>query len=191
MDGDPLGGIVQADTDDQYGLVKQLIRPLEDWLKETNFCGPLQVTAGYWEDRWQVMEYNVRIGVTTGPLMMTMLENPMEVFYAAARGERPEPVFRDNHQFGMILGIVAEEKLKGESVPENIVKAGNVLWGDVQGKAGEPIITDTRPFELTAYGDSVAACRDEVYELANQLVSINGYRFREDVGESLWPPGSD
>ena len=71
--GYPMGGIVQVDTDDQYGLVTEVIRPLEPWLKKTCFCGPIQVTAGYWEDRWQVIEYNVRIGITSGPLMMEML----------------------------------------------------------------------------------------------------------------------
>ena len=43
--GAPLGGIVEQDPADRYGLAKDLIYPLQPWLKKVNFHGPLQVTA--------------------------------------------------------------------------------------------------------------------------------------------------
>jgi hypothetical protein len=43
--GAPLGGLVELDPGDKYGLARQLIHPLRPWFRETGFHGPLQVTA--------------------------------------------------------------------------------------------------------------------------------------------------
>ena len=44
--GAPLAGLVERDPDDRYGLARELIHPLRPWLREVNYHGPLQVTAG-------------------------------------------------------------------------------------------------------------------------------------------------
>ena len=43
--GAPLGGLVERDENDKYGLARRLIHPLLPWLREVNYHGPLQVTA--------------------------------------------------------------------------------------------------------------------------------------------------
>ena len=43
--GAPLGGLVERDENDKYGLARELIHPLKPWLREAKFNGPLQVTA--------------------------------------------------------------------------------------------------------------------------------------------------
>ena len=53
--GAPLGGLVERDPHDQYGLARQLIHPLLPWLREVKFNGPLQVTAIKRDGQWHVM----------------------------------------------------------------------------------------------------------------------------------------
>jgi phosphoribosylamine--glycine ligase len=43
--GAPLGGIVERDENDKYGLARELIHPLKPWLRKVNYHGPIQVTA--------------------------------------------------------------------------------------------------------------------------------------------------
>jgi len=72
--GAPLGGLVERDPGDKYGLAKKLIHPLLPWLRAAKFNGPLQVTAVKSKDRWYVIEYNIRIGVTSGPMILRILK---------------------------------------------------------------------------------------------------------------------
>ena len=64
--GAPLGGLVERDEKDKYGLARQLLHPLKPWLRKSKFNGPLQVTAIRHKGKWHVIEYNIRIGVTSG-----------------------------------------------------------------------------------------------------------------------------
>src|SRR5258706_11970353 len=43
--GAPLGGLVERDENDQYGLARELIHPLLPWLRKDNYDDPIQVTA--------------------------------------------------------------------------------------------------------------------------------------------------
>ena len=79
--GAPLGGLVQRDTADEYGLVREMIEPLLPWFRETNFHGPVQVTACFKDEKWQVVEYNVRLGVTCVPMLRRMLLHPTEILW--------------------------------------------------------------------------------------------------------------
>ena len=107
--GAPLGGLVERDENDKYGLARELLHPLLPWLRKVNYHGPIQVTAikcnssvGRASSRaglemsnppggsrgrsphqkWRVIEYNIRIGVTSGPMILRMLKNPVEVVLA-------------------------------------------------------------------------------------------------------------
>ncbi|MGH7951934.1 MAG: phosphoribosylamine--glycine ligase [Limisphaerales bacterium] len=91
--GAPLGGIVERDENDKYGLARELLHPLLPWFRKVNFHGPIQVTAikvaatprrrtsamGTSQPHWHVIEYNIRIGVTSGPMILRMLKNSAEV----------------------------------------------------------------------------------------------------------------
>jgi hypothetical protein len=43
--GAPLGGLVERDEHDKYGLARELIHPLLPWFRKVNYHGPIQVTA--------------------------------------------------------------------------------------------------------------------------------------------------
>src|SRR6516165_3134601 len=86
--GAPLGGIVERDENDKYGLARELIHPLLPWLRESKFNGPLQVTAVKRNGQWHVIEYNIRIGVTSGPMILQMLKNPVEIVRRTAGNEK-------------------------------------------------------------------------------------------------------
>src|SRR4030095_10144848 len=43
--GAPLGGLIERDAEDKYGLVRELLMPLRPWFRQVNFHGPVQVTA--------------------------------------------------------------------------------------------------------------------------------------------------
>ncbi len=75
--GVPLGGLVEWDQGNKYNLAKDLIHPLLPWFQKVNYHGPLQVTSIYRDQKWHVVEFNVRLGVTSGPLILKILQNPL------------------------------------------------------------------------------------------------------------------
>ena len=103
--GAPLGGLVERDPNDKYGLARKLIHPLLPWLRKTKFNGPLQVTAVKRNGRWHVIEYNVRIGVTSGPMILRMLKNPAEVVLRTARNQKLDLQFNEKIQFRLFAHI--------------------------------------------------------------------------------------
>ena len=103
--GAPLGGLVERDEHDKYGLARELIHPLLPWLREAKFNGPLQVTAIQRDGQWHVIEYNIRIGVTSGPMILRMLKNPVETMQRTTRNEKLNPRFDDSVKFGCSLTL--------------------------------------------------------------------------------------
>ncbi|MFQ6115218.1 MAG: phosphoribosylamine--glycine ligase, partial [bacterium] len=103
--GAPLGGLVEKDQEDKYNLAKELLVPLLPWFQEVGFHGPVQVTAIRREGRWFVLEYNVRIGVTSGPMILQMLENPLEVLWSVVRNQKVPIKFKKNIRFGCSLTL--------------------------------------------------------------------------------------
>ena len=100
--GAPLGGLVERDPDDKYGLARELIHPLRPWLREVKFNGPLQVTAVKRGGKWHVIEYNIRIGVTSGPMILRMLKNPVETVLRTARNKKLNPQFNDSLELRLL-----------------------------------------------------------------------------------------
>ena len=47
------------------------------------------------EPQWHVIEYNIRIGVTSGPMILRMLKNPAEIVLRTARNEKLKLEFND------------------------------------------------------------------------------------------------
>ena len=92
--GAPLGGLVEHDPNVEYGLARQLIHPLLPWLREVKFNGPLQVTAIKRGGKWHVIEYNIRIGVTSGPMLLRMLANSIGNCFADCAKRKAEPAIR-------------------------------------------------------------------------------------------------
>lgn len=195
--GAPLGGLVEKDPEDKYGLARALLHPLLPWFREVNFHGPVQVTAVRTDDRWHVLEYNVRIGVTSGPMMLRMLENPLEVLSGVARDEPVEPRFRTDLNFGCCL------TLAGYGYPYTQVKAPrlpvqavgeldcDLWWNEVASDGRGGIYQEGhRLADVIALAPTLDEAIRRAYQNIARLRCAGAY-YRLDIGRSLWPPGSE
>ncbi len=207
--GAPLGGLVERDENDKYGLARELIHPLLPWLREVNYHGPIQVTAikvaatprrraaaaGASQPRWHVIEYNIRIGVTSGPMILRMLKNSLETVVQTARNEKLNPQFKDKLNFGCSL------TLAGYGYPFTQVRSPylplevdgqfdcDVWWNEVaRGTNGRLVSTGHRIADVIALAPTLDAATAKAYVNVRKIRVVGSY-FRTDVGQSLWPPG--
>ncbi len=199
--GAPLGGIIEQDPADRYGLAKSLIHPLLPWLKESRFHGPLQVTAIQKDGRWHVIEYNARLGVTSGAIILRMLENPAQVLIDVARNRPLQLEWNTERRFGVSL------TLAGHGYPYIIPTAPRLpitqirpttcdLWWNEVEQWGSRLYTahhelpvmGHRIAECNAYSKNLDQALAQAYENINFLHCLGSY-YRLDVGKSLWPPG--
>jgi len=194
--GAPLGGLVERDENDKYGLARELIHPLLPWLRESKFNGPLQVTAVKRNGQWHVIEYNIRIGVTSGPMILRMLRNPVETVLQTAGNEKLNPQFRDKLNFGCSLTLAGYgypfTQVRSPHLP---LEAGDrfdcdVWWNEVtRGADGELMSTGHRIADVIALAPTLDAAVKKAYANIGKIRVVGSY-FRTDVGQSLWPPGT-
>jgi phosphoribosylamine-glycine ligase len=220
--GAPLGGIVERDENDKYGLARELLHPLLPWLRKVNYHGPIQVTAiksnssvGQASPRaglgtsiarggsrgrsprqkWHVIEYNIRIGVTSGPMILRMLKNPVEIVLRTARNEKLKLEFNEKLNFGCSLTLAGYgypfTHVRGPQLPlETEGKFDcDVWWNEVaRGADGKLFSTGHRIADLVSLAPKLDAAMVKAY--ANiRKIRVAGSYFRTDVGRSLWPPG--
>ena len=200
--GAPLGGLVERDENDKYGLARELLRPLLPWFRKVNYHGPIQVTAiktpvgRASHSKWHVIEYNVRIGVTSGPMILRMLKNPAETILLTTRNEKLDFQFRDKLNFGCSL------TLAGYGYPFTQVRSPHlplevdgkldcdVWWNEVaRGADGHLIATGHRVADVIALAPKLDTAIAKAYENIRKIRVVGSY-FRTDVGQSLWPPGN-
>jgi phosphoribosylamine-glycine ligase len=194
--GAPLGGLVEKDPDDKYGLARELIHPLKPWLRKSNFNGPLQVTAIQRGGKWHVIEYNIRIGVTSGPMILRMLNNPLETVLRTAQNKRLEPRFNEKLNFGCSLTLAGYgypfNQIRGPHFPIDITGKFDcdVWWNEVERNAeGKLMATGHRTADVIALAPKLDAAIAKAYANIRKIRVLSSY-FRSDVGESLWPPGT-
>ena len=232
--GAPLGGLVEVDPNDKYGLARELIHPLLPWLRAVNFHGPLQVTAvkvaatsssqksgdgsSLPPGKWCVIEYNIRIGVTSGAMILRLLKNPLETLLRTTRNEklspefgvppsggpraRPSRAWRDGtpNCFGASVTLAGYgypfTQIKGPLVPLEIVTPFNqtnadVWWSEVERTAaGKLLAAGHRLGDFIGYGPDLPTALARAYENIHRVRSPGSY-YRTDIGESLWPPGNE
>jgi phosphoribosylamine-glycine ligase len=193
--GAPLGGLVERDPDDQYGLARQLIHPLQPWLRRVKFNGPLQVTAVRRNRKWHVIEYNIRIGVTSGPMILRMLENPVETVLKTARNKKLDPHFKDGLHFGCSLTLAGYGypyvQVRGPQLPLEVDGKldCDVWWNEVaRDPQGRLLATGHRVADVIALGPTLAAALAKAYANIRKIRVLGSY-YRTDIGQSLWPPG--
>lgn len=194
--GAPLGGLVERDDGDQYGLARALLHPLLPWFHATGYHGPIQVTAVWRGDRWHVIEYNIRIGVTSGAMILRMLENPVELVLGVARNERVTPRFGASARFGCSVTLAGYGypyvHVRGPQLPVEV--AGDfdcdVWWNEVNRDAeGRLLSTGHRIGDVIAFGPDLPTAAGKAYENIRKIRSLGSY-YRPDIGQSLWPPGN-
>jgi phosphoribosylamine-glycine ligase len=195
--GAPLGGLAEKDPQDQYGLARELLHPLLPWLRETNFHGPVQVTAAKRDGKWHVLEYNVRMGVTSTQMILRLLENPLEVIYNTARNLTVTPQFRDELQFGASLTLAGYGypfvSIQGPKLPVKLTGSptGDIWWNEVAEDAhGGLVMTGHRIADVVAVSDNLQKSVARAYENIRKLKCLSSY-YRTDIGMSLWPPGKE
>lgn len=195
--GAPLGGLAEKDPEDKYGLARELLHPLLPWFRETNFHGPVQVTAAQRDGKWHVLEYNVRMGVTSTQMILRLLKNPLEVIYHTARNEKVLPRFHDQLQFGASLTLAGfgypYVSIQGPKLPVQLTEAPtcDIWWNEVAEDArGSLVMTGHRIADIVAVSETLDKSLALAYVNIRKLKCLSSY-FRTDVGMSLWPPGKE
>ncbi len=193
--GAPLGGLIEKDPGDKYGLARALLRPLLPWFRKVGFHGPVQVTAIRHRNRWHVLEYNVRLGVTSGPMILQLLDNPVEVLRDTAHNRPLRPRFRPGLRFGCSLTLAGHGypyvSLEGPRLPVQVrsTTPGDIWWNEV---ARDPrlglYMTGHRIADVTALARTLPEAIAKAYATIRSLHCLGSY-YRLDVGQSLWPPG--
>lgn len=194
--GAPMGGLVERDTEDRYGLVAELLEPLRPWFRSVGFHGPVQVTGIRHQGRWHVLEYNVRLGITSGVMILRMLANPLSVLEACARDAPLALAWREGLRYGCGLTLAGfgypYTQLVGPSVP--VIVEGepdcDIWWNEVEaGPRGGVQTTGHRLCDVCALAPTLEAAISLAYRNIGRIKSLGAY-YRTDVGQSLWPPGN-
>jgi phosphoribosylamine--glycine ligase len=195
--GAPLGGLVEQDPEDKYGLARTMLRPLLPWFRETNFHGPIQVTAMRNGGRWLVVEYNVRIGVTSGAMILRMLRNPVETLASVARNEPLDVIkFHAAKRFGCSITLAGYgypyTQVNGPELPIQAAEIKNcdVWWNEVRRDQKQLLATGHRIADVVALSSNLTTAIDRAYVGIGKIRCLASY-YRTDVGASLWPPGHD
>jgi phosphoribosylamine-glycine ligase len=193
--GAPLGGLVERDTEDKYGLARELIHPLKPWLRKAKFNGPIQVTAIKRGVKWHVIEYNIRIGVTSGAMILRMLANPVEIVVRTGQNKKLEIRFVKEQNFGCSVTLAGYGypyvQLRGPHLPVEVTGSFDcdVWWNEVARNAdGGLMATGHRIADVIGFGKTLNEARAKAYANIRKIRSVGSY-YREDIGQSLWPPG--
>ena len=195
--GAPLGGLVEQDPGDKYGLARELLHPLRPWFRRVKYHGPIQVTAMRHRERWHVLEYNIRIGVTSGAMILRMLADPIKTILDTARNKKLDIRFIHPQHFGCSVTLAGYGypyvQLRGPQVPVEL--AGpfdrDVWWNEVaRDGEGRLLATGHRIADVIGFGKTLEDARTKAYANIRKIRSVGSY-YRADIGQSLWPPGNE
>jgi phosphoribosylamine--glycine ligase len=194
--GAPLGGMVEQDPADKYGLARELLHPLLPWFREINYHGPIQVTAVQAQGTWHVIEYNIRIGVTSGAMILRMLADPVEVLLRTAQNRKLEIQFVERRNFGCSVTLAGYGypyvQITGPRLPVEVTVPFDcdVWWNEVtRDSDGTLLTTGHRIADVIGIAASLDEAVAKAYSNIRKIRSLGSY-YRADVGQSLWPPGT-
>jgi phosphoribosylamine-glycine ligase len=194
--GAPLGGLVERDPDDKYGIARALLHPLLPWFKRVNYHGPVQVTAIRHRNRWHVLEYNVRLGVTNGMLALRLLSNPLETLHRTALNLPIQPRFKPGLRFGCNITLAGHGYpyvvLDGPRLPVQLrgKPTCDIWWNEVAQVPDRGLVmTGHRICDVAAVAPTLPKAIQTAYDNIRRLHCLGSY-YRLDVGQSLWPPGN-
>lgn len=200
--GAPLGGILEQDPQDRYGLAKELIHPLLPWFQKENFKGILQVTAVKKNNQWHAIEYNVRLGVTSGNMLLGMLEEPSAFLRSIVNNERPTLRFKPKKTYSCSLTLAGYgypfEVPHIPKFPIELLDSVHCdLWWNEVVEWNETLYSpphDTpqkghRIADCIHYSDDLQQAIHGAYENIKKIKNFGSY-YRSDIGQSLWPIGT-
>lgn len=194
--GAPLGGLVEKDPGDKYGLALQLLHPLRPWFREVKYHGPIQVTAVQREGKWHVIEYNIRIGVTSGAMLLRLLADPLEALLRTGNNQPLDLRFVGGADFGCSLTLAGYGypyvQIRGPQLPVEVTEPidCDVWWNEVA-RDSEGLLRSTghRIADVVAFGQTLETAIAKAYANIRKIRSLGSY-YRPDIGQSLWPPGN-
>jgi phosphoribosylamine--glycine ligase len=194
--GAPLGGLVEQDPHDKYGLARELLHPLRPWFRQVNYHGPIQVTAVRHGDKWHVIEYNIRIGVTSGAMLLRMLANPAQALLQTAQNKPLALEFVPGRNFGCSLTLAGYGypyvEIAGPRLPVEVTAPVDcdLWWNEVTPDTNDALVTTGhRIADVVALGTTLSEAVTKAYANIRKLRSLGSY-YRQDIGQSLWPPGN-
>ncbi|MDB6018496.1 MAG: Phosphoribosylamine--glycine ligase [Pedosphaera sp.] len=196
--GAPLGGLVEKDPGDKYGLARTLLNPLRPWFRAVNYHGPIQVTAVCRNRKWYVIEYNIRIGVTSGAMILRMLANPIETLLRTAQNKKLDLNFKPDWNFGCSVTLAGYGypyvQQRGPQLPVETTGPFDpdcdVWWNEVARNGdGKLFTTGHRIADVIAFSPSLDGAIQKAYANIRKIRSLGSYH-RVDIGRSLWPPGN-
>jgi len=195
--GAPLGGVVECDPGDKYGLAAALLHPLLPWFRRVKYHGPVQVTACKIGRKWHVIEYNIRLGITSGSMILRLLENPLEVLWNTVRNQPLTPRFREDMSFGCSVTLAGygypHLELRGPSFPVEVHGEFDcdVWWNEVErSRDGILVTAGHRYADCIALGATLEAAAGKAMENIRKIRVLGSY-YRTDIGRTLWPPGTE
>ena len=197
--GAPLAGIVEQDPEDRYGLARELILPLRPWFEQTQYCGPLQVSAIRKENKWYPIEYNVRLGVTTGALLLRMMKNPLATLMAVSQNQPAQPLWKNQFRYGVSLTLAGYGyPFVVPEVPRLPVQTlgpvdCDLWWNEVDlGENGVLYMADHkgmdqghRIVDLNAFGETLSSATEQIYCNIQKIRCLGSY-YRTDLAPEIW-----
>ncbi|HTJ00988.1 MAG TPA: phosphoribosylglycinamide synthetase C domain-containing protein, partial [Dongiaceae bacterium] len=145
---------------------------------------------------WHVIVYNIRIGVTSGAMILRLLANPTETLLRTARNEKPEPRFRSGPKFGCSVTLAGYGypyvQVRGPQLPVDVTAPPNcdVWWNEVAaGPDGQLLTTGPRIADVIGFGKTLNVAIASAYANIRKIRCLGSY-YRTDIGQSLWPPGN-
>jgi phosphoribosylamine-glycine ligase len=155
------------------------------------------VTALQHHGKWHVVEYNIRIGVTSGPMILRLLERPAEVVLRTARDRPLDLSFRNDRRFGCQLTLAGYgypfTHVRGPHLPLEVTGAFDcdVWWNEVTRESdGRLMATGQRIADVIAVDATLDAAIARAYSNIRKIRVLGSY-YRTDIGQSLWPPGHE
>ena len=195
--GAPMGGLVEADPNDKYGLVKQCLTPLLPWFREVDFHGPVQVTAVKRDGDWHMIEFNVRTGITTGPPLWRMLENPVQTILNVGRNKKLDIKFVRGKEYACTLTLAGwgypYTKIEGPSLTVQLLgePSCDIWWNEVvSDHKGRMLMSGHRIADIVAVDDNLDSATGRAYDTVKKIYCLSSY-YRLDIGQSMWPPGAE
>jgi phosphoribosylamine-glycine ligase len=175
--------------------IAQFVQPLIPWLKKTGYRGVLQVGAVKNGGKFYLIEYNVRIGVTTPALFLRMLKNPVQLLTAAARGEKLNPRWHEKKKWGCTVILAGygfpymTPKTPGLPVSLKAPLTCDLWWNEVDMKNDrlyttphEKLSIGPRIADVAAVAESRASAVTSVYQNITKIQCSYSY-YRTDMGE--------
>lgn len=191
--GAPLGGIVEADPQDRYGLARELLEPLRPWLERVDYHGPIQVTAVRKEGAWHVLEYNIRLGLMCGPIILRMLQDPVATLHAVVHN-RPTPIrFHPERRFACSVTLAGYGypfiQVHGPELPLEVTEPFDcdVWWNEIkEDPCGRRYATGHRIADVVGISGTLEEAVAQAYRNIAKIRCLASY-YRTDIGQSGWP----